>query len=235
MNAKTRRQLLWKNEHHRILFWILHAFEKNKDNKQRKKHSFRKFFFWNQSDYFKFDDSIKNSRKFSMIVIKVFFWKEINFDQSSINLFRKNKKRTKSINKNENSKTIKDFRLNLNELKIFNSMKKLSKMNIAMIETLTFNMMNKRKNVNLFSITLKNVKKHFEKHNKLNTMIKNVFSFEYHKFLDVFDKKHSIRSLRIDFTIIRSFRKKTLYRVTFLCIRCSKKNRKSSKNISKTI
>ncbi len=58
-----------------------------------------------------------------------------------------------------------------------------------MIETLAFNMMNKRKNMNLFSITLKNVKKHLEKHSKSNTMIKNVLSLEYHKFLDVFDKK----------------------------------------------
>ncbi len=62
-------------------------------------------------------------------------------------------------------------------------------MNIAMIEASAFNMMSKRKNVNLFSITLKNVEKHLEKHNKSNTMIENVLSFEYHEFLDVFDKK----------------------------------------------
>jgi uncharacterized protein YnzC (UPF0291/DUF896 family) len=62
-------------------------------------------------------------------------------------------------------------------------------MNIAMIETSAFNMMNKRKNVNLFFIILKNVKKHLEKHNKLNIMIKNVFSIEYHEFLNVFNKK----------------------------------------------
>jgi hypothetical protein len=68
-------------------------------------------------------------------------------------------------------------------------MKKLSEMNIAMIEASAFNMMNKRKNVNLFSIILRDVEKHLEKHNKSDTMIKNVLSFEYHEFLDDFDKK----------------------------------------------
>ncbi len=58
-----------------------------------------------------------------------------------------------------------------------------------MIEASMFNMMSKRKNINLFSIILKNVKKHFEKHNKSNIVIKDVFSFEYHEFFDVFDKK----------------------------------------------
>jgi hypothetical protein len=62
-------------------------------------------------------------------------------------------------------------------------------MNIAMIKTSTFNMMNKKKNVNLFFIILKNVEKHFEKHNKLNIVIKNVLSVEYHEFLNVFDQK----------------------------------------------
>jgi hypothetical protein len=62
-------------------------------------------------------------------------------------------------------------------------------MNIAMIKTSTFNMMNKRKNVNLFFVTLKNVEKHFEKHNKSNIVIKNVLLAEYHEFLNVFDKK----------------------------------------------
>jgi hypothetical protein len=62
-------------------------------------------------------------------------------------------------------------------------------MNIAMIETFAFNMMNKRKNVNLFSIILKDVKKHFEKHSKSNIVVEDVFSFEYHEFFDVFDKK----------------------------------------------
>jgi hypothetical protein len=58
-----------------------------------------------------------------------------------------------------------------------------------MIEAFAFNMMNKQKNVNLFSIILRNVEKHFEKHNKSNIVIKDVLSFEYHEFLDVFDKK----------------------------------------------
>jgi hypothetical protein len=157
-------------------------------NKEKNIH-FEKKSFLNQSNHFKFDDSIKNSKKFSMIVIKVLSRRKINFDQSTINLFRKDKKQTKSINKSENSKTIKDFRFNFNEFKIFNSMKKLSKVNIAMIEASEFNMMSKRKNVNLFSIILRNVKNHFEKHNKSNTMIKNIFSLEYHEFFDVFDKK----------------------------------------------
>ncbi len=78
-----------------------------------------------------------------------------------------------------------------NEFKIFNSKerKSLFEMNIAMIETSTFNMMSKRKNVNLFFVILKNVKKHFEKHNKSNIVIKNVLFLEYHEFLDIFDKK----------------------------------------------
>ncbi len=62
-------------------------------------------------------------------------------------------------------------------------------MNIAMIEASTFNMMNKKKNVNLFFVILKDVKKHFEKHSKSNIVIKNVLSVEYHEFLNVFDKK----------------------------------------------
>jgi hypothetical protein len=48
--------------------------------------------------------------------------------------------------------------------------------------------MSKRKNVNLFSIILRNVKKHLEKHNKSDIVIKNVLSSEYHEFLDVFNK-----------------------------------------------
>ncbi len=139
-----------------------------------------------------FDDSNKDSIKLFTIVIKILSRKKVNFDQSTINHFRKIKKSTKStksVNRIENSKTIKDFRLNLNELKISNSKKILSEVNIAMIEISAFNMMNKRKNVNLFSITLKNVEKHFEKHSKSNTVIKDVLSFEYHEFLDVFDKK----------------------------------------------
>ncbi len=62
-------------------------------------------------------------------------------------------------------------------------------MNIAMIKTSTFNMMNKRKNVNLFFVILKDVEKHLKKHNKSNIVIKNILSIEYHEFLNVFDKK----------------------------------------------
>ncbi len=58
-----------------------------------------------------------------------------------------------------------------------------------MIEASTFNMMSKKKNVNLFFVILKDVKKHLEKHNKSNTVIKDVLSTEYHEFLNVFDKK----------------------------------------------
>ncbi len=122
---------------------------------------------------------------------KVLFQKKLNSDQSSINFFRKDKNSSKSINKIEDQETIKDFRLNLNELKIFNSKEKksLSEMNIAMIEAFVFNMMSKRKNVSLFFVILKNVEKHLEKHNKSNIVIKDVLSFEYHEFLNVFDKK----------------------------------------------
>jgi hypothetical protein len=80
---------------------------------RKKNIHFEKKSFLNQSNYFKFDDSTKNSRTFSMIVIKILFRKEVNFDQSSINLSRKNNKQTKSVN-NENSKAIRDFTLNLN-------------------------------------------------------------------------------------------------------------------------
>jgi hypothetical protein len=164
-----------------------HSKEIETTNKEKNIH-FEKKSFLNKSDHFKFDDSTKNSKKSSMIVIKILFRKVIKSDQSTINLFRKDKKQTKSVNKSENSKTIKDFRFNFNELKIFNSMKKLSEVNIAMIEASAFNMMSKRKNVNLFSIILRNVEKHFEKHSKSNIVIKNVLSSEYHEFLDVFDK-----------------------------------------------
>jgi hypothetical protein len=154
---------------------------------------FEKKSFLNQSDHSKFDDSIKNSRESKKIVTKILFRKEVcldqSIDQSAISLFRKDKKSIKSIDKIEDSKTIKNFRSNFNELKIFNSKEKLSKMNIAMIKTSTFNIMSKTKNVNLFFVILKDVKKHFEKHNKSNIVIKNVLSTEYHEFLDVFDKK----------------------------------------------
>jgi hypothetical protein len=159
-------------------------------NKEKNIH-FEKKSFLNSSNHSKIDDSIKNSRKFFTIVIKVLSRKELNSDQSAINLFRKDKKSSKSINRIEDQKTIKDFRLNLNELKISNSKKKKSLlvMNIAMIEASAFNMMNKRKNVNLFFVILKDVEKHLEKHSKSNIVIKNVLSVEYHEFLNVFDKK----------------------------------------------
>jgi hypothetical protein len=158
---------------------------------KEKNISFEKKSFLNQSNHSKFDDSIKNSRKSLTIVIKILFRKELNSDQSAISLFRKDKKSSKSINKIEDSKTIKDFRFNFNEFKISNSKEKKSLlvMNIAMIKVSTFNMMNKRKNVNLFSVILKDVKKHLEKHNKSDIVIKDVLFSEYHEFLDVFDKK----------------------------------------------
>jgi hypothetical protein len=144
---------------------------------KEKNISFEKKSFLNQSDYSKFDDSIRNSRESKKIVTKI--------------LFRKDKKSTNLVNKKKVLNAIKDFRFNFNELKIFNSKetKSLSEINIAMIEAFVFNMMNKRKNVNLFFVILKNVEKHFEKHNKLNIVIKDVLSFEYHEFLNVFDKK----------------------------------------------
>ncbi len=158
---------------------------------KKKNFLFEKKSFLNQSDHSKFDDSIKNSRKFLTIVIKVLFRKELNSDQSSISFFRKDKNSSKSINEIEDQKTIKDFKLNFNEFKIFNSKKKkfLLVMNIAMIKASTFNMMSKRKNVNLFFVILKDVKKHLEKHSKSNIVIKNVLSIEYHEFLNVIDKK----------------------------------------------
>jgi hypothetical protein len=131
-------------------------------NKKENIH-FEKKSFLSQSNRFKFDDSIKDSKRFSMIVIKLLFRKEINSDQSTINLFRKDKKQTKSINKSEISKTIRDFRLNFNEFKISNSMKKQFEMNIAIIEALTFNMMNKRKNASFFFDHFERRKKAFRK------------------------------------------------------------------------
>ncbi len=163
---------------------------KTKMTNKEKKISFEKESFFDQSNHVD-DILIKNSRKFFTIVIKVLSRKEINSDQSTINLFRKDKKSIKSVNKTEIFNAVKDFKLNFNELRISNSKEKksLSAMNIAMIETFAFNMMRKKKNVNLFLIILKDVKKHFEKHSKLNIVIKNVLFSEYHEFFDVFDKK----------------------------------------------
>jgi hypothetical protein len=81
MNAQTRSQLSWKNEHHWIFFEVLHTFEKNKDedDKQKKKISFEKESSSNQSTHV--DDILtKNSRKFFTIVIKMLFRKEVNCD-----------------------------------------------------------------------------------------------------------------------------------------------------------
>jgi hypothetical protein len=167
---------------------------KTRTTNKEKNISFEKKFFLNQSDHSKFDVSIKNSRKQIKIVIKVLFRKEVrldqSIDQSANSLFRKDQKSTKSINNMQTLNAVKDFKFNLTELEISNSKyKKLSEINIAMIEASAFNMMSKRENVNLFSITLRNVEKHFEKHNKSNIVIKDVLSSEYHEFLDVFDKK----------------------------------------------
>jgi hypothetical protein len=162
---------------------------------KKKNISFEKEFFSSQSNHSKFDNSIRNSKESKKIVTKILFRKEIcsdqSTDQSTNRLFRKDKKSTNLVNKKNILNAIKDFKFNLNELKISNLKEKklLFKMNIAMIEAFVFNMMNKRKNVNLFFVIVKNVEKHFEKHNKSNIVIKNVFSFEYHKFLNVFDKK----------------------------------------------
>jgi hypothetical protein len=103
---------------------------------KEKNISFEKKSFLNQSNHSKFDDSIKNSRKFLTIVIKILSRKEFNSDQSAISLFRKDKKSSKSINRIENPKTIRGFRPNLNELKISNPKEKesLPEVNIAMIE-----------------------------------------------------------------------------------------------------
>ncbi len=159
-------------------------------NKEKNIH-FEKKSFLNQSDYFKFDNSTKNSRKSSTIVIKVLSRKEVKSDQSEIDLFRKDKKATTSIDKSENLYAVRDFRLNLNEPEISNSKEKNSSsmINIAMIRTSAFNMMSKRKNVSLFSVILKNVEKHLKKHSKSDTVMRDVLSSEYHEFLDVFDKK----------------------------------------------
>ncbi len=170
-----------------------HAKKIETTNKEKNIH-FENESFLNQSNHVKFDICIKNStkqdsKKSSTIIIKILFRKKVDFDQSTINLSRKNKKSTESINRIENSKTIKDFRFNLNELKISNSKEKLSEVKIAMIKASAFNMMSKRKDVNLFFVILKDVKKHLEKHNKSNIVIKDVLSIDYHEFLNVFDKK----------------------------------------------
>ncbi len=173
---------------------------------------FEKKFFLHQSNHSKF-----NSRK------EICF--DQSTDQSTNSLFRKDKKSIKFVNKMKILNAIKDFILNLNEFEIFNSKeKKLFEMNIAIIKTSTFNMMNKRKNVSLFSIILKNVKKHLEKHNKFDIVIKDVFYSNITNSWMSLIKKHSIFSLRIDHTITRSYLKRTSYQIIFFYTRCSKRN-----------
>jgi Zn-finger protein len=48
MNAQAWDQLSWKDEHHRILFWILHSFERDKDEDDEQKKTFlsRRNSFW---------------------------------------------------------------------------------------------------------------------------------------------------------------------------------------------
>jgi hypothetical protein len=129
---------------------------KTKTLNKEKNISFEKKSSSNQSDHFKFDDSIKNSTNLIKIVTKVLSRKDVflnqSIDQSANTLSRKDKKSIKSVNKSKILNAVKDFRFNLNELEIFNSKQKksLSKMNIAMIKTSTFNMINKKTNVNLF-------------------------------------------------------------------------------------
>ncbi len=163
--------------------------DKNENIKQKKNISFEKKSFSSQLNHVKLDFFNKNSKL--IIVIKVLFRKKIKFDQSTIIFFRKDKKSTTSINKSENFNAIKNLRFNFIKFEIFNLKKNtlLLVMNIAIIKTSTFNIMNKKKNVNLFLIILKNVEKHLKKHSKLNTIIRNVLSFKYHEFLDVFDTK----------------------------------------------
>jgi hypothetical protein len=204
---------------------------------KEEKISFEKKSFSNQSNHVEFDTLTKNSTKLLMIVIKIIFRKEVKPDQSAINLFRKDKKSTKFINKIRNSKTTRDIRFNLNELEIFNSKEKksLSMINIAMIKASAFNIMSKRKNVSLFFVTLKNVEKHLEKHSKSNIVIKDVLSFEYHEFLNVFDKK-ALNTLvfRCSYNY-KSFLKRMQYRIISHCTSCSKKSSRYFRNISRTI
>ncbi len=157
---------------------------------------FEKEFFLNQSDHVKFDIFIKNStkqdsKKFFTIITKVLSRKEVHIDQKRLILFEKTKKQRSSSIDSKIRRRLKITDSNLNEFKIFNSIEKKSifEMNIAMIEASTFNMMNKKKNVSLFFVILKDVEKHLEKHSMSNIVIKNVLFSEYHEFLDVFDKK----------------------------------------------
>ncbi len=157
---------------------------------------FEKKSFLNQSDHVKFDIFTKNStkqdsKKFSTIITKVFSRKEVHIDQKRLVFLEKAKKQRRSSINSKIRRRLKITDSNLNELKISNSIEKKSifEINIAMIEASAFNMMSKRKNVNLFFVILKDVEKHLEKHSMSNIVVKNVLSSEYHEFLDVFDKK----------------------------------------------
>ncbi len=85
---------------------------KAKMTNKEKNISFEKKFFFNQSDHSRFDDSIKNFRKFIKIVTKVLFRKKVCFDQSinqlTNSLFRKNKKSIKFVSKMKILNAIKD-------------------------------------------------------------------------------------------------------------------------------
>jgi hypothetical protein len=154
--------------------------------------------FLNQSNHVKFDIFIKNSTKqdskrLFTIIIKVLPRKEVYIDQKRLIFFEKTKKQWNSSINSKIRKRLKISDSNQNEFEISDSKEKKSLlvMNIAMIKTSTFNMMNKRKNVSLFFVNLRDVEKHLEKHSKSNILIKNVLSVEYHEFLNVFDKKAS--------------------------------------------
>ncbi len=172
-----------------------HSKEIETTDKEKNIH-FEKKSFLNQSDHVKFDIFTKNStkqdsKKLFMIIIKILFRKEVHTDQKRLVFLEKTKKQRSSSTDSKTRRRLKISDSNLNELEIFNSKEKKSffVINIAMIKTSAFNMMSKKKNVNLFFVILKNVEKHFEKHNKSNIVIKNVFSVEYHEFLNVFNKK----------------------------------------------
>ncbi len=173
MKEKTWHKLLWQDKYYKIHSRILHTFW----DKQKKNISFRKKSFSNQSKR----KILENSRKNIKIVIKILSRK----DRESNNLFRKGYKLNQSdqvvFSKNESSSK-KMSRNSKFKIDVFT-------LNIAMIKAFAFNMMSKQKNVYLFSITLKNVKKHLEKASRSNIVSKNLLLMKYHDFLNVFDKK----------------------------------------------
>jgi hypothetical protein len=146
--------------------------EKNKE----KNISFRKKCSSDQSEQKKSENS--TIKKKTRIVIKILFRK----DREMNSLSRKDYKSNQSNQDVDDSSFKETSKNSKSKIDVFT-------MNIAMIEISTFNMMSKRKNVHLFSVILKNVEKHLEKTSKSNIIFKNVLSFEYHDFLNVFDKK----------------------------------------------